>query len=175
MIRPHFYEFDQHPSHGSIIVNDLVCHRLFIAAHNLSEAIDFALELGVYFNGVRDRIDCTCCGDRWKKPWNPIDLEHLKEEGLSVSLYSFVENAEEVWNEKYRRFPIKEEPTWEQPFEGAQTSIYRGVIYFNDIEQYVQYLANETGLSHPDARIYYLDGSVTEIFSNKTQLKLNFQ
>jgi hypothetical protein len=60
-----WFLFDQNNSGGKLVVNDKVCHRLFIEAENESEAISIAEGLGVYFNGVEDGYDCPCCGDRW--------------------------------------------------------------------------------------------------------------
>ncbi|MGA0164712.1 MAG: DUF7296 family protein [Bdellovibrionota bacterium] len=60
-----WFLFDQNNSGGKLVVNDKVCHRLFIEAKNESEAISIAEGLGVYFNGVDDGRDCPCCGDRW--------------------------------------------------------------------------------------------------------------
>jgi hypothetical protein len=62
-----WFLFDQNNSGGKLVVNDKVCHRLFIEAENESEAISIAEGLGVYFNGVDDGRDCPCCGDRWYK------------------------------------------------------------------------------------------------------------
>lgn len=44
-----------------------------------------------------------------------------------------------------------------------------GIIKFNDIEEYAQYLSNEFGWTTPDARIYYNDGTVKEIFSSRAR------
>jgi hypothetical protein len=40
---------------------------------------------------------------------------------------------------------------------------YGGVVY-NSVEEYAQYLANDWGWTSPDARIFYADGTVKEIF-----------
>lgn len=42
-----------------------------------------------------------------------------------------------------------------------------GILYFNNIEEYAQYFANDYGWTSPDARIFYKDGTVKEIFSNR--------
>lgn len=44
-----------------------------------------------------------------------------------------------------------------------------GTLYFNNIEEYAQYLADNYGWTTPDARIYYNDGSVKEIFKAKAK------
>lgn len=52
--------------------------------------------------------------------------------------------------------------------EGYKT-FRHGIIYFNNIEEYAQYLANDFGWTIPDARIYYDNGNVKEIFSSKSR------
>lgn len=71
-----FYEFNQNNSGGSFDVDDKVCHRVFIESDNKDEAIDKALELGIYFDGVRDGIDCPCCGDRWSDYCDEIEFPY---------------------------------------------------------------------------------------------------
>lgn len=39
--------------------------NVYIEAENAEEANEKALQIGIYFNGVEDGIDCPCCGDRW--------------------------------------------------------------------------------------------------------------
>ena len=74
-----FYNFLQNNSGGSFIVDDKVCHRLFIEAKNPKEANLIAETLGVYFDGCRDGIDCDCCGDRWYEAdsFEEVNLEKL--------------------------------------------------------------------------------------------------
>jgi hypothetical protein len=57
------YSFDQNNSGGyyakpaqHIIVKD---------ARDSEHATEIALAAGMYFNGVADGSDCSCCGDRW--------------------------------------------------------------------------------------------------------------
>lgn len=115
-----FYEFDQNNSGGYFVEDDKLCHRLFIEATTLEEAIDKVEGLGVYFNGCEDGIDCSCCGDRWYEPWG--------DDGLT--------------------FPYT--------YSEAKT--------FQTIEEFAQYLAAKYGWTKPDARIFYKDGRVVEIF-----------
>lgn len=51
--------------------------------------------------------------------------------------------------------------------EKYATEGWRGRIKFRNIEEYAQFMANEYGWTVPDIRIYYHDGNVKEIFSNK--------
>lgn len=116
-----FYDFDQNNSGGSFITNDKLCWKLFIEAETYDEAVNKAEELGCYWDGVEEGIDCSCCGDRWYKPYGAISFP-----------YKFGKN-----------------------------------LSFENIHSYAQYLANEYGFwTSPSVRIYYLDGTVEEIFSN---------
>ena len=47
------------------------------------------------------------------------------------------------------------------------TKSYVCKIRFNNIEEYAQYMAEEYGWTIPDARIYYYNGNVKEIFATK--------
>ena len=110
-----WYLFDQNNSGGYFEVNDKVCHRLFIEAESFDEAVEKAEELGCYWHGVEDGIDCPCCGDRWNK-WDdePIDLEKYNTEGYKVGVYDGIySNAITQWNKKYGKYEIVEAPTWQ--------------------------------------------------------------
>lgn len=159
-----FYEFDQNNSGGHFIVDDKVCHRLFIEADSQTEAIVKAEELGCYWGGVDSGIDCPCCGDRWYG-CDEVDIEKYSTEGYAVVVYGNVyKNAEQRWHEKYGDYEIAEPPAWRKVFDITQ---YAGRIKFRTIEEYAQFLANEYGWTVPDARIYYRDGTVKEIYTVK--------
>ena len=46
-------------------------------------------------------------------------------------------------------------------------SLSHGILHFNGVEEYAQFLADKFGWTVPDGRIYYSDGNVREIFSAK--------
>ena len=117
-----FFQFDQSNSGGSFITDDKVCHRLFIEADSVEEAIEKAENLGCYRNGVENEMDCPCCSDRWSLPWN--------DDGQS--------------------YPME-----------------YGSIVFNSVEEHAQHLANDFGWTSPDSRIFYADGTVREVFTQK--------
>jgi hypothetical protein len=52
-------------------------------------------------------------------------------------------------------------PTWKSKYG---SKIYSGKIIFQNIEEYAQFLADEHGWTKPDARIFYKNGNVKEIF-----------
>jgi len=160
-----FYEFCQNNSGGNFHVDDKICHRLFIEAKNSFEANAIAEDLGIYFDGVENDIDCSCCGDRWNESWNHINIEKWKEEGYDVSIYSHYENSEQLWYDKYGKYIIIKKPEWINK-DKSYTS-FNGKIAFRDIEEYAQYVSNDFGWTSPDTRIFYKDGTVKEIFKNK--------
>ncbi len=162
-----FYEFDQNNSGGSFIVDDNVCHRLFIEANSEEEAIAKAEDLGCYWNGVTDGIDCPCCGDRWTPYADEINLLEFATNGYSVSASSEDrDSAIAEWNKRYGKFQVVSAPALENKI--FYRSVYAtGSICFADIEEYAQFLADEYGWTTPDARIYYANGKVTEIHSSK--------
>lgn len=113
------YEYTQNNSGGSFMVDSKLCHRLFIEAKTQKEADLKALDMGVYFNGCDDDIDCPCCGDRW-------------HEGSEVEV--------PVVYDKKRS------------------------LVFSTIEGYAQHLADGFGWTSPEARIFFADGSVKEVY-----------
>jgi len=44
-----YYEFTQNNSGGSLIIDDKLCHRLFVEAVNTTKAIEIVSKMGVYF------------------------------------------------------------------------------------------------------------------------------
>jgi hypothetical protein len=60
-----FYEFKQNNSGGYFEINDTLCEIMVIEADNETEANSIAEDLGCYWNGVKRKIDCRCCGNRW--------------------------------------------------------------------------------------------------------------
>lgn len=163
-----WYKFEQNNSGGSFDVDDKVCHRLFIEAKSFNDAVKKAEELGCYWDGADKGIDCSCCGDRWSK-WGDcmIDLEKYNNEGYKVSVCDGVYfDTETKWNKKYGKYEVIEEPAWQKLYSSRA---YTGRIRFRNIEEYAQLLADNYGWTTPDARIYYSNGNVKEIFSDKSR------
>ena len=79
----------------SIIVKD---------ASDEKSAIEIALKAGMYFNGIADGKDCSCCGDRWY--CMPFDHDTIDEaiefvsntydDGSSIPQYIIVEELSGV-------------------------------------------------------------------------------
>ena len=166
-VETQFYEFAQNNSGGSFDVDDKVCHRLFIEAVNIHDAIGKALELGVYFDGCLNGKDCSCCGDRWSEPYDTVDINKKNKDGYSVSVYGHHhENAEDLWKTKYGSYEIFKAPKWTQRLSMWGRGEYEGKIVFKDIEEYAQFLADEFGWTIPDCRIFYMNGEVKEFYKN---------
>ena len=72
-----FYHFNQNNSGGWYHNNKDLCHHVIIEAENAAEANELAESIGIYFNGVEDNLDCSCCGDRWCPVWGQGDDEPL--------------------------------------------------------------------------------------------------
>lgn len=155
-----WYCFYQNNSGGYFYVDDKVCYRLYIESDTLDNAITKAEELGCYWNGVSRGIDCSCCGDRWdKRDVDLIDLDKYITDGYAVSVF----NAEDEWYIKWGNYEIIKKPVLETRF-GIKT--YTGYIKIHTIEEYAQVMADEGCFcsTSPDARIYYNNGNVKEIF-----------
>ena len=60
-----FFMWNQNNSGGNFVVNDNLTWRVVIEADTYEQAELKALELGVYYDGVDEGLDCSCCGDRW--------------------------------------------------------------------------------------------------------------
>lgn len=70
-----FFQYYQNNSGGKYILNEDVAINVIIEAADYKSANNYAKEIGIYFNGVSDGIDCECCGDRWDE-LNSYDDSH---------------------------------------------------------------------------------------------------
>ena len=159
-----WFEFEQNNSFGYFEVNDKVCHRLFIEAESFEKAKFKAEELGCYWYGLYKGIDCPCRKNRWTAHNCEVNLEKMRTEGLEVYILDIYPDAVSEWNSRYGNFDIVESPVF---IEKSGYKKYVGKIKLNNIEEYAQYLSNRFGKTTPDVRIYYDNGDVKEIFSDK--------
>ncbi len=159
-----FYEFKQNNSGGSFVVDDKLCSRLVIEAKDSYTATKIAEDLGCYWDGCEEGIDCPCCGDRWYPSADLIDLDRWKEEGYPVGVYEFYPEAEKRWFDFYGKYKIVKKPEWVKRFSASE---FTGNVYFENIEEYCQFMSDSYGWTIPDCRIFYKDGRVVEIFSKK--------
>lgn len=82
-----YYTFSQNNSGGRFIVNDKIGHYVIIEADDIESALEKSEEVGIYFDGVEDGEDCSCCGDGWYHPYDsgnlsPMIYDKSPEEGL---------------------------------------------------------------------------------------------
>ena len=165
-----FYEFTQNNSGGHFDCDDDVCHRVVIQAGSEDEAVSKALGLGVYFDGCEKGVDCDCCGDRWSRYCDEVDIASINKRGYNVSEYVISgdkSKAEKEWNDMFGKYEKKENPSWRKTYS---SEAFEGKITFRDEIEYFQFLADQYGWTCPDVRIFYMDGNRHEIFSNKGTL-----
>ncbi|PNX49189.1 MAG: hypothetical protein BV459_00520 [Thermoplasmata archaeon M11B2D] len=162
-----FYEFSQNNSGGVFIVDDVLCHRMFIEATDKHDANRIAERLGVYFDGRGSHHDCPCCGDRWSRAddWDKVDMANIIDDGYVVSFYTetnIKEDALNEWANQYGKYIVLEKPKFTKTDGLCRCE---GRISFRSFEEYVQFLADEYGWTTPDCRIFYKNGTKTDVFS----------
>ena len=146
-----FYLYDQNNSGGSFIVDEDVTHRLLIEADSVEEANQKAVELGVYFDGCDEGMDCPCCGDRWYSG---------DEKTFPLQFGIFSESEAIRIAEQLGGLVV------ETKFKGQTKERQKDVI-FQTPESYLQYLADSYGWTDPDGYIYYKDGRKVSISGRK--------
>jgi hypothetical protein len=74
-----FYHYSQNNSGGSFDFNEEsgITHHVVIEADSAGAANARAIEIGLYWDGVGDDIDCACCGDRWYEASGDGDAEPM--------------------------------------------------------------------------------------------------
>lgn len=170
-MKTQFYEISQNNSGGSFVTNDKLCHRLFIEAESSDEATSIAEDLGCYWDGCATGSDCACCGDRWYRPWTSdgIDLEEMNTKWNGYEVNEWVKNSSkettiEDFKSRYEGMVWLVEPKIENKYGSDRVS---GRVRVDNIEQYAQICANLYGWTTPDARIFYKNGEVKEIFKSE--------
>ena len=83
-----FFLYSQNNSGGSFIVNENIGHEVIIEANDYNHANKRAEEIGIYFNGINDGMDCSCCCNRWDEEWSNEDATNEPEiYGKSIKDY----------------------------------------------------------------------------------------
>ena len=165
-----FFEYDQNNTGGSFDVDDKLCHRLIIEAEDNGKADEIAENLGCYWDGVDNGMDCSCCGDRWysghelnfeemNTRWNGYEISQwLKESSMSEK------EAVEKLKSQYPGGTWLVEPILEKKYSSKRVV---GKLKIENVEQYAQVMANLFGWTTPDIRIFYANGDVKEIFKDR--------
>lgn len=92
-----FYEFNQNNSGGSFDVDDKVCHRVVVEADDPNEANHIAEDIGIYFDGCDNGMDCHCYGDRWY-PADDYDGDTFPKEYGDVTYNTIEEYYQMICN-----------------------------------------------------------------------------
>jgi hypothetical protein len=161
-----FYEIDQNNSGGSFVTDDKLCHRLFIEADSYKEALRKAEDMGCYWDGVEEGMDCSCCGDRWHRP-SEVNFDSIIKRYGGYPVDKFIDNMDDaasVFRGMYEGMEWHEEPKESKKYGSPYVE---GVVKLRSVEDYAQVMANRYGWTSPDVRIFYKDGSVKEIFSHR--------
>lgn len=144
-----FYEFSQTNSGGYFKHDDHLTHWMIIEADNQEEAEKKAFDMGVYYDGVREGVDCACCGDRWYEPCEMI---------FPYRYGTFEESKAKKISKDYG---IKYDKT------NCENSLYEFDLIFENPEQYLKYMCKEYGgffeKGQPEGRIFYNNGKILEI------------
>lgn len=141
-----FFEFSQNNSGGSFHVDEHVTHRVLIEADTEEEAIRKGEELGMYWDGCENGIDCPCCGDRWSTPWG--------EKIFPFTYGTFSKQEAEEVAEKYKFEISKSDKRYGKD---------RYDVIISTPEGYAQLLADKYGWTEPDCYIYYKSGQKVSI------------
>jgi hypothetical protein len=146
-----FFSFRQNNSGGSFDTDSKVCQFIFIEAKDSDKADRIATDLGIYFNGVDEGQDCSCCGDRWHPADYPEDEETLGGQAYSVGQ---LENLKAVIPDlKYTVDQSKYGDKYDFKLKSiSELARYYAVCYGFD-----------TKGKGPKARIYYANGDVEAI------------
>ena len=83
-----FYEFHQNNTGGEW--DKILGYTVIIEAETPEKANEKAEEIGIYFDGVDNDIDCECCGDRWcrvEDEYDEVAPEKLKDEIEEIKHY----------------------------------------------------------------------------------------
>jgi hypothetical protein len=89
-----YYMWRQNNTGGSFITDDDVSRFVVIEADSYADAEEKAFSFGIYYDGVDDGRDCSCCGDRWYRG----DLVEV-DEGDSIEDYLQRNEDEYSWRD----------------------------------------------------------------------------
>lgn len=98
-----FFIFNQNNSGGSFRYSKEsgISRYVIIEAVDAEAAMNRAEDIGLYFDGVANDMDCECCGDRWHRPWS--------DEGTDEpSIYGVHPSEHHVEGSRYRFFKADE-------------------------------------------------------------------
>ena len=101
-----FYTFRQNNSGGRFSYDEKagISVNVIIEADSVGQAAARAESAGLYFDGVEEDLDCSCCGDRWSVPYEDgSDLPQVYGKTIVLG-QSYVEaNAGESFSFKWMK------------------------------------------------------------------------
>ena len=80
-----WFTFRQNNSGGLFDIDKNLNVFVIIEAYDEDHALDRAIELGIYFDGVEHGTDCECCGDRWSRYCDESDVPSIYGESIEQS------------------------------------------------------------------------------------------
>jgi len=89
-----FYTYSQNNTGGSLELDSTngISHYVIIEAVSAELANAVAKNIGIYFDGCENGVDCDCCGDRWYK----VDELDGKDQPTIYGDTNFVFESENV-------------------------------------------------------------------------------
>jgi hypothetical protein len=102
-----WYGYYQSHTGAKFIVDDAVDKYVLIQARGVTEANQFAEEIGIYFDGVKIGWDCSCCGDRWHRHYDTdagSDVPYIFGEPIKIFKNDADQKRDGIKN-NYRMYP----------------------------------------------------------------------
>ena len=75
-----FYRFLQTNPGGRFIVDDNLDRDVLIESNSHDEALNKAISIGIYFDGIIKGLDCRCCSNRWSSILEDYNIFKSKED-----------------------------------------------------------------------------------------------
>jgi len=72
-----FYTFNQNNSGGKFVEDENLTKYVAVEGYNEKDIIKRAKKIGIYFDGCLSGEDCSCCGDRWTKPYDDDEYDDV--------------------------------------------------------------------------------------------------
>ena len=98
MTTKNYFSFSQNNSGGGWAIDQEagIGIKVFVQASSPAEANAKAEAIGIYFDGVANGNDCSCCGNRWTECWESDtgDEEAPKASKVSDGDTVFVHHAD---------------------------------------------------------------------------------
>lgn len=80
-----WFTFRQNNSGGLFDIDKNLNVFVIIEAYDEVHALDRAIEVGIYFDGVERGKDCECCGNRWSRYCDESDVPSIYGETIEQS------------------------------------------------------------------------------------------